>query len=226
MVSLCRYLSEPSMLQSVLPSQPLLKHLGFLLFLLLLLAFGFFPDAGLEQLEYRYSEPFSSRWLTAHFIHLTPTHMVMNVAGAAVLWALVVAYVPSFILVISLLVLPFVVSAGLQYSDLTSGLVSYRGFSGILYGFYLLGVFFAFWKERWIAATLLLFLLVKIFLEQLPSFDPEYMRDNIGGVVAVDAHLFGFLGGAMIIGLYYFGALLQLPGCILPWQRWKKKLED
>ncbi len=206
--------------KALVPQQHWLKHAGFVAFLVILLVLGFFPQKWLQSLEFHYSAAISWRWYTAHFVHLTPSHAVMNVAGSAALWLLVVAYAPARLLLLGLLVLPWIVSLGLYSSEVSEGMVSYRGFSGILYGFYFMGAFFSFWKERLTAIVLLVFLVVKISVEQQPAFDKSYLMDDIGGWVAVDAHLFGLIGGIAMVLIYCLLAYFRRAGCILPWVRY------
>lgn len=204
-------------IKALIPKQHWLKHIGFVLFLAVLLVLGIFPQEWLQGLEFHYSSTLSWRWYTAHFVHLTPFHALMNVAGAGALWLLIVAYAPTRLLLSGLLVLPWIVSAGLYHSGVSENMVSYRGFSGILYGFYFMGAFFTFWKERLTATVLLFFLVIKISVEQQPSFDNGYLMDDIGGWVAVDAHFFGLIGGVVMVLIYCLLAYFRKAGCTLPW---------
>ncbi|BCD99121.1 rhombosortase [Marinagarivorans cellulosilyticus] len=202
-------------LEAVVPSQPRYKHVAFLFFCVVLLVLGALPEVVIEALELHPLHAASYRWFTAHYVHLGPIHALMNVAGCVVLWLLVVAFLPGRILIVLLLVLPIVVSAALVFT--ASDAMSYRGFSGALYGFYAAGVIWYWWENRLFAALLGAFLMGKIVLEQMPHFDNTYLLDSIGGLVAVDAHLWGAIGGIVVVVLFLFGAKFNISGFLSPW---------
>jgi rhomboid family GlyGly-CTERM serine protease len=201
--------------QDIIPQQALTKHICFAVFAGLLLLMGLLPESWIQLLEYSHVEAFSWRWLTAHFVHLGFYHALMNVACAVVLWLLVVAYVPSLLLIMLLFVLPFGISVGLGLKP--AEFSSYRGFSGALYGFFAAGILWGFWYQRLLVCALGVFLTVKIAVEQMPNFDNAYLLSTIGGLVAVDAHLYGVLVGVLCTVVYVFLAVLGAPYCYRPW---------
>ncbi|HEY7774601.1 MAG TPA: rhombosortase [Marinagarivorans sp.] len=204
-------------LSALVPAQPLYKHVVFALFCVLVLALGFLPETAVNYLELRTSSGLSYRWFSAHYVHLGGLHAAMNVAGICVLWLLVVAYLPLRLLAILLLVLPFSISAGLFVSVAESS--SYRGFSGALYGFFAAGIIWHWWLSRGFCILLGAFLLGKIVMEQLPGFDNTYLLSSIGGLVAVDSHLFGAISGSIVASVYLICAKLGLLGCNAPWSQ-------
>ena len=199
----------------IVPQQHPKKHIYFGVFVVLLLGLGLLPESWLQVLEYSYAKGFSWRWITGHYVHLGFYHALMNTAGAIVLWLLVVAYVPSLLLCALLLILPVAISAGLSLQP--TDFLSYRGFSGALYGFFAAGIMWGWWQQRLLASVLSIFLIGKITLEQKPNFDYCYLLSTIGGLVAVDAHLYGAMVGAICTATYFLLAILGVPYCYRPW---------
>ena len=208
-------MSLKSMLGLIVPPQPLHKHVAFLLFCAILMGLGLCPQSIVEHLELRPLEPISYRWFSAHYVHLGAVHALMNVAGCAVLWLLVVAFLPGRILLVLLLVLPLCISFGLVLT--ATDAMSYRGFSGVIYGFYAAGVMWYWWESRLFSFLLGAFLIGKIILEQMPNFDNTYLLSSIGGLVAVDSHLWGAVGGMLVTVIFLLGAKLNLTGFPRPW---------
>jgi hypothetical protein len=62
-----------------------------------------------------------------------------------------------------------------------------------------------------------LFLVGKIILEQMPDFDNTYLLSSIGGLVAVDSHLWGAIGGTIVTVFFVLGAKLGIKGFPRPW---------
>ena len=113
------------------------------------------------------------------------------------------------------MVLPFVISAGLSLTP--QEFASYRGFSGAIYGFFAAGIIWHWWQQRFMTLVLALFLVGKLVMEQMPHFDNGYLLSSIGGLVAVDAHLYGAITGSFLVCAYILLAYLGLLGCRFPW---------
>lgn len=138
------------------------------------------------------------RLISAHFVHWSDWHLIMNVSGLAILpllcdarWAL-----SRWLLV--LLALSLSVSAGILM--LAPDIDRYAGFSGVLHGLFLLGLLPQARAGDRIAAVCLLYLVGKILLETFsgPLFaDPE----RVGAAIAHQAHLAGALGAAGLLGI-------------------------
>lgn len=174
--------------------------LGGLVALMLLAAA--LPTNLLDDLTLRLQEPSLAASWGAHFIHLNYQHLLMNVAGFTVIWLLTVAFVPLRWVLALTLMLPPVVSYLLVMTSSGNAIESYRGFSGILYGYWLCGIIWSWSRQAWIAAGCLAVLIGKIVLEQRPDFDLHYLEDTIGGLVAVDAHLWGAVAGGLLAGVF------------------------
>jgi rhomboid family GlyGly-CTERM serine protease len=138
------------------------------------------------------------RWVTAHFVHLSLAHAILNVLGLALLWMLFARdYSPrAWLLIVASAIAA--IDLGLWIGDST--VLWYVGSSGVLHGILAAGTL-AHLRRRepdgWILATLLI---GKLAYEQSVGALPFLA----GAAVVVDAHLYGALGGllaAIALGL-------------------------
>ena len=78
----------------------------------------------------------------------------------------------------------------------------YRGYSGAFYSLLLIGLL-ATLKQNWRLSLALLALVAgKIFMEQRPNYDVNYLVDKIGVGVMVDAHFYGAIVGLLLFTLH------------------------
>ena len=131
------------------------------------------------------------RLLTGHLVHANVHHLLLNLAGLA----LVVALFPVEYSLAgwTVIVLASVLAIDLGFVFLRPGLVWYVGASGVLHGVLAAGAI-KWWREqpRWLAAVLSAILLGKLTWEQTQGALP--LSGSMP--VIVDAHLFGAVGGA------------------------------
>jgi rhomboid family GlyGly-CTERM serine protease len=131
------------------------------------------------------------RLLTAHWVHLSWRHALVNVLGFALLWALFARdYAPrQWLLIIAASILA--IDAGLWLLDLT--VEWYVGSSGVLHGVLAAGTL-AHLKRReadgWVLAALLA---AKLLYEQRVGPLPFAGSSE----VVVNAHLYGVAGGLL-----------------------------
>jgi rhomboid family GlyGly-CTERM serine protease len=129
------------------------------------------------------------RLISAHWVHLSLRHAVVNVAGLALLWALFARdYSPrQWLLIVAAALMA--IDAGLWFLDST--VQWYLGSSGVLHGILAAGTL-AHVKRResdgWVLAALLA---AKLLYEQRVGPLPFSGSTD----VVVDAHLFGVIGG-------------------------------
>ncbi len=132
------------------------------------------------------------RLLTAHLVHLGIPHLLLNLCGLGLVWAIFARELAGLAGWLVLLCSALGVSLGLLLFE--PGLEWYVGLSGVLHGLFAAGVL-RLWRERPAEAALLLTVLAgKLVWEQ--CFGPLPGTSAVaGGPVVVSAHLFGALGG-------------------------------
>lgn len=155
-------------------------------------------DPGAWRLErgLSLSEPW--RLLTGHLVHLGWAHLAMNLAGLAVLWALLAPVMrPRHWSVVALACAAGVSLGLLAFSP---GVDWYAGLSGVLHGIAAAGAVAGLRAMPATAGLLLAGLAIKLAFEQAAGGDPGTAR-LIGDAVIVDAHLYGALTGLVLATL-------------------------
>lgn len=163
-------------------------------------------DAGREWLRYERAllpaEPW--RLLTAHLVHLGWSHLILNLAGLALIWALVGEHLDPRRWLLVFAISAFAVSGGLWLFD--PALRWYVGLSGVLHGLLVAGAVAGIGRRSREMLVLLGLVSVKLAWEQWSGPLPG-SEASAGGPVVVDAHLFGALAGLAIgINLQLFSA--------------------
>jgi rhomboid family GlyGly-CTERM serine protease len=138
------------------------------------------------------------RLVTGHLVHLGWGHLLMNLAGLAVVWALLGPAMTPGRWAATVLACGAGVSLGLLL--LSPQVPWYAGFSGILHGLIAAGALAGFRRLPGICGVLLGLLAVKLTVEQFLG-PGEGTARLIGGNVIVDAHLYGALAGLACGGL-------------------------
>ena len=137
------------------------------------------------------------RLLSGHFAHLGLTHLVLNLAGLILVWALVGSRMSA---TVWLAIVSFVVAfmSGCFWF-LDANLTWYVGLSGLLHGLLISGACVG--LTRWPGESITIVILVfgKIVYEQIAGPLPGSELTS-GGPVVVNAHLYGAIAG-LIIGL-------------------------
>lgn len=141
------------------------------------------------------------RLLTGNLVHLGWNHLLLNVAGLALIGWLVGAAVSPLRWLTVFLVSSLCVTAGLLVWN--PELRWYVGLSGTLHGLLLAGLLADADKADRVQWLLLAGVVAKLGWEQGwgPSASTETL---VGGNVIVDAHLYGAVGGA-VLGLLFWG---------------------
>lgn len=170
------------------PSHWLLP-LGIAAAALLLQLSGQIPALRLER-DLVLQEPW--RLFTGHLIHLSWPHLVMNMAGLAVVWALLSPAMGLRNWMATILVTGAGATAGLLL--FSPQVAWYAGFSGILHGMLATGAAAGLKRKPGLCGALLALLALKLVVEQLGGHDPGTAR-AIGHAVIVDAHLYGAITG-------------------------------
>ncbi len=133
--------------------------------------------------------------LTGNFVHLGNNHLFMNLAGFALVVALVWQRFHWWEWVLITLFSSLVVGIGLYLLD--KHIFWYVGFSGTLHGLIIAGCIADLRHYPKSAAVLLVLIIGKLVWEQVAGALPG-SESVAGGSVVVNAHFYGAIGGAVI----------------------------
>lgn len=140
----------------------------------------------------------SGQWwllLTGNFVHLGPSHLWMNMAGLALVVALVWQHFSATQWLLLTLLSSLAVGIGLWLFN--PGIQGYVGFSGTLHGLIIAGVLADLRIYPKSAGILLVLVVGKLVWEQIGGALPG-SESVAGGLVVVDAHLYGAVAGAVL----------------------------
>lgn len=169
------------------------------------------------------AEPVSSQWLmfdrsaiddgqlwrvlTAHFVHLSPMHLLGNAMGVILLGYIAGRSLSNALGVTLLVWCLSVVGLGLYvFADY---LERYVGLSGVLHGLILVAPFVSPFYSRRIAACFLVLIVAKVLWEQSSFYDDMAMVGMIGGRVEANAHLLGTIAGLLFLLAYYLAGYVK-----------------
>ena len=178
---------------TVLRNRSLLLALALSLFCIVLQYMGL--D---ENLNYQRSLIATGDWwllLSGNFVHLGFTHLWMNLAGLALVVALVWKQYSAWQWFILIFLCSWGVGIGLWFFN--PEVEGYVGFSGTLHGLIIAGTLADLRTYPRSAAVLLVFVVAKLLWEQFAGALPG-SESVAGGQVLVDAHLYGAISGALI----------------------------
>jgi len=140
------------------------------------------------------------RLLTGHFVHLSLKHLLLNLVGLAlVVWIVGHAYTWSrwlFVVLLSIVT----IDAGFWF--LYAELGWYVGISGFLNGILAAGLVIGVANREPESIALFLIVLVKLTWEQTVGPMPG-SESTSGGVVVVDAHIYGAAGGLLAAAILW-----------------------
>lgn len=132
--------------------------------------------------------------LSGNFVHLGPNHLWMNMAGFALVVALVWQHFTLSQWLVVIIVASLFVGIGLWLFN--PEVHGYVGFSGTLHGLIIAGCLADLRIFPRSAAVLLLMVVGKLLWEQFAGALPG-SESIAGGLVVVDSHLYGAIGGAV-----------------------------
>ena len=136
------------------------------------------------------------RVVSAHWVHANWRHFAMNMLGLALCLAL--TQVNWKLLQWSWRILVLSLGVSTLFYLRNPDLGWYVGFSGVLFGLYVLAAVESMGRQAFIALALLGFIALKIALEQGASVKIT-SSGFIGVPVLVDAHLYGVLTATLIL---------------------------
>ena len=132
------------------------------------------------------------RLATGQLLHLGWTHLLLNVVALALLWSMLGQVMSAGAWLACLLVSAAGVALGLLW--FSPEVQWYVGLSGLMHGMLAAGAVAGARKQPAWAAVLLGMLLLKLVTEQLAP-NAGITSQLVGGVVVVDAHLYGAVAG-------------------------------
>lgn len=145
------------------------------------------------------------RLLSGHFIHLSWTHLLLNLAGFFTIFYIFFQSVKPALFIAYIFLLAMGVSLGLLI--FSPNIEWYVGLSGILHGLIVIGAFMNIRHNLWVSVLILVGVSMKLIWEQ--AFADAYsMQLVINGKIIYDAHLYGAIMGTIITAAFYL-----LPSC-------------
>jgi len=132
--------------------------------------------------------------LTGNFVHLGNGHLGMNMAGFALIVALVWQHFKAWEWASVILISSVFVGLGLYIRD--PAIHWYVGYSGTLHGLIIAGCMADLKHYPKSAAILLIMIIGKLVWEQIAGPLPG-SEEVAGGNVVVNSHLYGAIGGAV-----------------------------
>lgn len=169
-----------------------------------------------DALEYRRAAIVAGEWwriVTGNVVHMGVDHLLMDLAGMALLWILCAPVLAGWRWLLATVVGMLAVGLGLLLFD--PSVAWYVGISGVLETYWAAGAILLAarrYREGWL---LLAVLVAKVAWEQMVGPVP-LSEATAGGPVVVAAHLWGSIGG-LIVGLSF---LLASP------KKWALRLID
>lgn len=141
------------------------------------------------------------RILSAHWVHLNSTHLLLNMGGMMVLWWLCQVRWLWWQEVLLLVYLTLVTGLGLHF---ISDVYRYVGFSGALHGVMMIWPLLSRYYSNKLAALFAGLILLKVFWEQSPWYSDTLVAGLIQGRVMTDAHLYGAIAALPIFVFIYY----------------------
>ncbi|MDO6692455.1 rhombosortase [Aliiglaciecola sp. 3_MG-2023] len=132
------------------------------------------------------------QFLTANFVHTNTTHLLLNLTGVTLLWAVHGQYYNVKIYLINIVLLSIGVTIGIYL--FSNNLLWYAGLSGTLHGIFVYGAYLDIRNKVKFGWLLMFGVWLKVSYEQLYGAD-QMIKDLIAANVAVDAHLYGAVAG-------------------------------
>tara|TARA_R110002126_G_scaffold262148_1_gene405013 strand:+ start:695 stop:1300 length:606 start_codon:yes stop_codon:yes gene_type:complete len=146
------------------------------------------------------------RSVSGHLLHANFYHLLLNGGGLLIIMLLHASYQRKLSLHWQLLFSALFIS-GLMYF-FQPEVQQYVGLSGVLHGILFFGALLDIKTGKTGGLLLTLGILAKVAYEQYQGPDPE-LGQLINATVAIEAHLYGVIGGAILFGLLLLHKLLR-----------------
>jgi len=171
---------------------------GWIFIALLLAIMAIFQQLDIRDLRYQpnwWIEAEYWRSFTAHWVHANEIHLVLNAVGLMLCMTIASPIWPVWKWVVYNMYLAIGIST--LFTLRNPELHWYVGYSGVLFGIYLLAADDLYRRNRTIALLLGTAIVIKVVLEQFSDIKIGG-GDIIGIPVIIDAHLYGLLLGLSI----------------------------
>jgi rhomboid family GlyGly-CTERM serine protease len=140
------------------------------------------------------------RFFTSHIFHTNGYHLLLNISAVVMLWALHGQFYNPRIYLLLLIISALTTSIGIHFFSLD--IYRYVGLSGVLHGVFIWGALMDIKSKDKTGYILLVGVFIKILHKQFYGAS-EDVAQLISASVAINAHLWGALGG-IIIGIYSY----------------------
>lgn len=175
-----------------------LQHIAIVLLIIILAIIAFIFDNTLSEYfvyqRHLISQGELWRLFTGHIFHTNGYHLLLNLAALIMLWALHGRFYSIKNYSLLLLTSAFTCSVGLYYFN--AALIQYVGLSGVLHGVFVWGALVDIYNKDKTGYLLFLGVWLKIAHEQIYGASAD-VSQIIEASVAVDAHLWGAIGGLL-----------------------------
>ena len=179
------------------------QHTLLVVFICLMSSFAFIFEQQVSELFVYHRTLISQgefwRLFTGHLLHTNGYHLLLNLAAIILLWALHGQFYHYLNYSLLFVFCALTTSFGLYFYS--PNLQQYVGLSGVLHGIFVWGAIMDIRHKEKTGYLLFIGVWLKIIHEQFfgPSDD---IAELIGANVAIDAHLWGAIGG-LIFSLFY-----------------------
>ena len=136
------------------------------------------------------------RLITGNFVHSNYYHLALNLASLWIAGFLFSDSLKIKMLILNIFILSVCVGVGLYLFN--PDLLKYYGFSGVLYGLYLVGATTILLQKDYITGSLIYIFVTGKMLWGFFMGEDAGTIELIGMAVAVHAHLYGVLGSLLI----------------------------
>ena len=141
------------------------------------------------------------RLITGHFLHTNTNHFMLNAAALVLLWALHGQYYSHINYSLTFIISAIVCGLGMFW--FSPDITLYVGLSGVLHGFFVWGALMDIKQQEKTGYLLLIGVVLKVAHEQFYGASTD-VESFINATVAIDAHMFGAIGGLLAFILYSF----------------------
>jgi len=136
--------------------------------------------------------------LTGNLVHLNGSHLLLNMAGLALVAVFFSHYMSALAWFVLSLWSALLVGLGLYYFN--PEIFWYVGLSGVLHGLFVVGGWYEYRHFKASGLVLLILVVAKLIWEQWAGALPG-SEAMAGGRVVVDAHLYGAISGVVFLGI-------------------------